>query len=253
MNALPTERFSSRVENYVKYRPHYPKEIVAALADKTGLLPRHVIADIGSGTGFSAQPFLENGNFVYGLEPNQAMREAGEHFLSTYKNFRSIDATAEATRLPDSSVDYIVAGQAFHWFKLDEAYAEFKRILKPGGWVVIVWNDRQTDTSPFLIEYEKLLLEFGTDYNEINHRNIDSKKVQEFYRGEEVIEMHFGNTQVMDYAGLEGRLLSSSYVPNVGDANYQPMLDALRVIFDRHAVDAMIEMRYTTLMYAGQL
>ncbi len=253
MSTLSTERFSSRVKAYLKYRPHYPKEVIYALRERTGLRPNHIIADIGSGTGFSAELFLENGNFVYAIEPNAPMREAGEHYLANFKNFRSMDATAEATTLPDHCVDYIVAGQAFHWFKFDLAYAEFKRILKPGGWIVILWNDRETNTTPFLIDYEALLQEFGTDYNEINHRNIDSKKVGDFFRGASVIEMEFENIQRLDYDGVEGRLLSSSYVPNVGDANYAPMLEELHTIFDRHASNGKIDIRYKTLLYAGHL
>jgi SAM-dependent methyltransferase len=253
MQALSTERFSSRVEAYLKYRPHYPKEAIVALREKTGLRPNHVIADVGSGTGFSAELFLENGNLVYAIEPNKPMREAGERYLVTFKNFRSLDATAEATTLPDRSVDFIVAGQAFHWFNFELAYEEFKRILKPGGWIIILWNDRETDTTPFLMDYEALLQEFGTDYNEINHRNFDSQKVRSFFRGASVIEMEFENNQPFNYDGVEGRLLSSSYVPNVGDAQYQPMLDRLHEIFDRHSKNGRIDMRYKTLLYAGQI
>jgi SAM-dependent methyltransferase len=253
MQALSTERFSSRVEAYVKYRPHYPKEVIDALRAKTGLRPNHVIADVGSGTGFSAELFLENGNFVYAIEPNDPMREAGQHYLATFKNVRSLDATAETTTLPDRSVDYIIAGQAFHWFNFDLAYEEFNRILKPDGWIVILWNDRETDTTQFLIDYEALLQEFGTDYNEINHRNFDSAKVRSFFRGASVIEMEFENIQPFNYEGVEGRLLSSSYVPNVGDAQYAPMIEQLHTIFDRHNKNGRIDMRYKTLLYAGQI
>jgi SAM-dependent methyltransferase len=255
-----TERFSSRVDNYLKYRPHYPKAVITALKERTGLLPRHLVADVGSGTGFSAELFLDNGNFVYGIEPNRAMREAGEKYLTTYKNFRSLDATAESTGLPAASVDYIVAGQAFHWFKPDLAHEEFKRILKPGGWVVLLWNDRQTEATPFLAEYEQLLLEFGTDYTEINHKNVDANRVHEFFRGSEArarlvraIELQFENNQTFDYAGLEGRLLSSSYVPNVGEPNYEPMLARLRALFGRYEENGKVEMGFATLLYAGKL
>jgi SAM-dependent methyltransferase len=259
MMTLSAERFSSRVDDYLKYRPHYPNAVIDALRDRTMLRPSHIVADVGSGTGFSSELFLENGNFVYGIEPNKPMREAGEKYLSTYKNFRSIDATAEATTLEDRSVDYIVAGQAFHWFNFERAYEEFKRILKPGGWLVILWNDRETDTTPFLIDYEALLQEFGTDYNEINHRNIDSKKVQAFFQasppmlGAAVSEMDFENVQTLDYEGAEGRLLSSSYVPNVEDPLYEPMLRQLRELLDKHAEGGRVEMRYRTLLYFGQL
>ena len=250
---LATERFSSRVDNYVKYRPHYPDEVIVALRSMTNLKPRHIIADIGSGTGFSSELLLKNGNFVYGIEPNKEMREAGERYLSTFKNFRSIDGTAEHTSLKDRSVDYILAGQAFHWFNNEETYQEFKRILKPNGWLIILWNDRQVDATPFLIDYEKLLLDFGTDYTEINHRNIDSSKVKEFFRGGEVIEMSFPNIQVMDYAGIEGRLLSSSYVPNSGEEGYDAMLARLREIFNKHQKGGTVDVIYSTLLYAGRL
>jgi len=252
MHTSPTERFTSRVEAYRKYRPHYPKAVIEALRDRTGLRPAHIIADVGSGTGISSEIFLDFGNFVYGIEPNQAMREAQEEYLSTYKNFRSMNGTAEATTLPDRSVDYIVAGQAFHWFDQSRATLEFQRILRRNGWLVILWNDRETDTTPFLRDYESLLQEFGTDYNEINHRNIDSEKIRAFFRGVPVIEMSFDNSQHLDYEGLEGRLCSSSYVPDVENSRYEPMLKNLREIFDHHAVNGTIEMRYQTLLYAGQ-
>jgi SAM-dependent methyltransferase len=250
---LPTERFSSRVDNYVKYRPHYPMEIIPALEKATGLQPHHIMADIGSGTGISAELFLHHGNFVYGVEPNREMREAGERYLATYKNFRSIDGTAEMTTLPDTSINYIVAGQAFHWFNSPATYQEFQRILKPNGWLIILWNDRQTDTTPFLVDYEKLLLEFGTDYTKINHRNIDSAKVREFFHGSNVTEWHFENIQIMDYCGIEGRLLSSSYVPNIGEPGYEEMLARLKAIFDLHQTNGTVDIRYTTLMYVGQI
>ena len=261
-----TERFSSRVEAYLKYRPHYPEEIIPALRKLTGLDPAHVIADIGSGTGFSAELFLRNGNRVYGVEQNEAMRTAGEAYLASYKNFRSVAGTAEATTLPNASIDLILAGQAFHWFKLDEAYREFKRILRPGGWLIILWNDRQTDTTPFLVEYEQLLLEFGTDYTVVNHRNFELRsapdsnithsnreRTREFFHGNPIHELEFENIQRFDLEGAKGRLVSSSYVPESGDSMYEPMLRRLHEIFERHAINGMIEMRYTCLVYAGKL
>jgi SAM-dependent methyltransferase len=258
-----TERFSNRVEHYVKYRPHYPREVLAALEAQAGLRPEHGVADVGSGTGISCELFLGNGNIVYGIEPNKPMREAGEAYLAAYPNFHSIDGTAEATTLPDASVDLIIAGQAFHWFDVARARSEFKRILKSGGWVALFWNDRQTDTTQFLIDYEKLLLEFGTDYVVINHKNAhapdtsisssNGSRVEQFFAPNPVSELHFDNNIWMDYEGLKGRLLSSSYVPAEGDANYEAMLASLEKLFAKYAVNGQIEMRYTTLMYLSQL
>src|SRR4051812_26588364 len=103
----PTRRFSSRVENYVKYRPSYPAEVVELLAAECGLTPTALVADVGSGTGLLAELFLKNGNHVFGVEPNREMREAGERLLGSYANFTSVNGTAEATTLPDRSVDMI--------------------------------------------------------------------------------------------------------------------------------------------------
>ena len=145
-----TRRFSSRVDNYVKYRPSYPPEVVELLAAECGLTPGALVADIGAGTGLLAELFLQNGYRVLGVEPNREMRQAGERLLGDYPHFTSIDGTAEVTTLADKSVDIITAGQAFHWFDREKARAEFARILRPGGWVALVWNERRVDATPFL-------------------------------------------------------------------------------------------------------
>src|SRR4051812_35209407 len=110
------ERFSNRVANYVKYRPGYPPEILEIFRDEMNLTGDSVVADIGSGTGISARVFLENGNPVFGVEPNAAMRAAAKEFLKSFPQFESVEGTAEATNLPDRSVDLVIAAQAFHWF-----------------------------------------------------------------------------------------------------------------------------------------
>ena len=162
-----------------------------------------MIADIGSGTGKLTELFLENGNAVFGVEPNREMREAGERLLKQFPNFTSIDATAEETTLPQSSVDFIVAGQAFHWFDRDRCRKEFARILKPGGWVVLIWNDRKTEATQFLIEYEKLLQTYATDYSKVDHKNIDDDVVSEFF-GYTPMKRKIPSAQQFDFEGLEG-------------------------------------------------
>jgi SAM-dependent methyltransferase len=169
--ANATTRFSDRVADYIKYRPHYPVEIIDLLAANCGLTPESVIADIGCGTGFLAELFLENGNPVIGVEPNREMREAGEAYLADYGRFTSLDGTAEATKLPGHAMDFVLAGQAFHWFDREKTRAEFQRVLKDDGFAVLVWNDRRVDATPFLRDYEELLQTYATDYNEINHKN----------------------------------------------------------------------------------
>jgi SAM-dependent methyltransferase len=247
----PTTRFSSRVENYVRYRPGYPAEIIDLLRDNCGLAGDSVVADIGSGTGKLAELFLKAGCTVFGVEPNKEMREAGERM--DFPNFTSIDGTAEATTLPARSVDFITAGQAFHWFDHAKCREEFLRILKPNGWVVIVWNDRQSDTTPFLADYENLMLEFGTDYKEVNHRRTDKPEVIEKVFGTQPRFKSFYNVQYFDFEGLKGRVLSSSYAPEAGHPKYEGMLAALKRVFENRQKDGRVAFEYDTHVYYGHL
>ena len=248
----PTQRFSSRVENYVRYRPGYPPEVLELLKRECGLTPDSVIADIASGTGILTRMLLENGNRVFGVEPNPDMRKAGEELLSRYPGFASVAGTAEATTLADHSVDIITAAQAAHWFDREKARREFTRILKPGGWVVLLWNERRTDSTPFLRDYEKLLLTHGTDYQDVRHEHTTAA-IAEFFAPSSFEARLFENRQEFDYPALEGRLLSSSYTPQPGHPNYAPMLRELRRIFDAHQVESRVSFEYNTRVYYGRL
>ena len=248
-----TTRFSSRVDDYVKYRPHYPVEILDLFAAKCDVTPEYVIADIGSGTGILTKLFLDNGNPVIGVEPNKEMREAGEEYLAEFARFNSIDGTSESTRLPAKSVDLIVAGQAFHWFDQPKARLEFQRILNDGGWVALLWNDRRVDSTPFLREYEALLQEFGTDYKEINHKNVQDKAVFTAFFGAMPSEAVFDNIQRFDFEGLMGRLNSSSYVPDRADPRHAALMQRAKEIFDAGQVDGKVAFEYDTRVYFGRI
>ena len=248
----PTQRFSSRVDNYTRYRPTYPPAVIELLRDECGLTSSSVVADIASGTGIFTCMLLEDGNRVFGVEPNAEMRRAGEKDLAAYPNFTSVDGTAEATTLAAHSIDIVTAAQAAHWFRLDAARQEFVRILKPGGWAVLLWNQRRTGSTPFLRGYEQLLLTYGTDYQDVRHERT-SDVIDSFFA-----PMPFGSrkleiTQEVDYDGLEGRLLSSSYTPAPGHVNYDPMLRELRRIFAAHEVGGLVSLEYDTLIYWGRL
>jgi ubiquinone/menaquinone biosynthesis C-methylase UbiE len=246
-----TSRFSDRVENYVRYRPGYPPEALHVLKGECGMAPGHVIADVASGTGIWTRMLLENGNHVYGIEPNAEMRQAGEQLLAEFPTFTSVSGTAEATTLPDRSVDFITAAQAAHWFDRALARKEFARILKPDGWLVLLWNERLTDSTPFLRDYEQLLLTYGTDYQEIRHERT-AESVNEFFDPAPFRERVFPMLQEFDYAGLEGRLLSSSYAPGPEHPNHRPMLHDLRRIYDQHADAGRVAFDYKTRIYFGR-
>jgi SAM-dependent methyltransferase len=247
-----TSRFSDRVENYIRYRPGYPPEALQALRRECGLNASHFIADIASGTGIWTRILLENGNRVFAVEPNPDMRQAGERLMADFSKFASVSGSAEGTSLADNSVDFVTAAQAAHWFDRKRARAEFVRILKPGGWLVLLWNERLVDTTPFLRDYEQLLLSFGTDYEDVRHeRTTDA--VNEFFDPMPFEQGTFDMRQEFDYEGLEGRLLSSSYAPGPGHPNHEPMLKELRKIFSAHVQHGQVSFDYKTRVYFGKL
>ena len=248
-----TRRFSNRVEYYIKYRPGYPPELIDFLEEELGFSSSSVIADVGSGTGILSEMFLKNGNTVFGVEPNREMREAAEKLLKEYPGFKSINASAESTTLDPRSVDFVTAGQAFHWFDLQKTRAEFARILKPEGWTVIVWNNRRTGSTPFSTAYENFLWAYGTDYKVVNHRHVKEKDWDQFFGpGGYRIEV-FANAQVFDYESLKGRVLSSSYIPMEGDPKHAPMIAELEKIFREHQTGGTVTFEYDTEMYYGRI
>ena len=247
----PTKRFSSRVENYIKYRPGYPAALIDLFARELGLTPSSIIADIGSGTGISAEMFLRYGNTVYAVEPNREMREAAERLLGPDQHFHSVEGSAEATTLADSSVDFIVVAQAFHWFERNRAREEFCRILKPRGRLVLIWNERRVQ-SAFEIDYEKMLKEYATDYLQVDHRNTTDETLHDFFAANTFKTKLFDYYQDLDHDSLKGRLLSSSYVPLEG-ANHESMMRRFDEIFQKHSVGGRNILSYDTRVFYGTL
>jgi SAM-dependent methyltransferase len=250
----PKERFSSRVDNYIRFRPQYPTAVLDVLRKECGLAATWLVADIGSGPGNLARLFLENGNRVFGVEPNREMREAGERLLSGYPRFTSVAGTAEATLLESASVDLVVAGQAFHWFDRDRSKLEFRRILRAAPWVVLVWNDRRVASTPFLAAYEQILQRYGTDYATVQHRTVVSAGVlTAFYSASGFERATFPNTQLFDFEGLKGRLLSSSYAPEADQPGHAAMLDELSNTFETHQSNGTVAFEYDTTVFFGQI
>ena len=246
----PTKRFSNRVENYLKYRPRYPTEILSLLEKECALTRDSVIADVGSGTGFLSELFLRNGNRVLGIEPNAEMRAAGERLLADYPNFVSVNATAEATTLAEASVDFVTAGQAFHWFDREKTRREFQRILKPDGWVVIVWNTFPTGRSALVKAYDDVLVRYGTDYREVA-KEIEDSGIERFFSSS-CKRARFDFQQTFDWEGFKGRLLSASYAPTADSPDYEPMLADLKRVFDSHQKDGAVVFDYDTVVFYGQ-
>lgn len=246
-----TERFSNRVENYVKYRPHYPKEVLDVFRSEMNLQKTSIIADIGSGTGISTKLFLENGNEVFGVEPNKAMREASQTFLQNFPNFHPVNGTAENTTLKDKSVDIIIAAQAFHWFDSAKTRLEFRRVLREKGFAALIWNERQLDSNDFLREYERFVIKFGTDYKDVRHEKVTKEIIEDFFQTD-FQEKVFQNSQIVDFEGFKGRILSSSYIPTEESPLYEEMIKELKTLFTEYQKNDTIEVRYDTKVYFGQ-
>jgi SAM-dependent methyltransferase len=246
-----TERFSDRVEDYVRYRPDYPRALVDWLH---GLGVKHdwAVADVGAGTGISSKLFLDAGHRVTAVEPNAAMRAAATQWLGGEGRFHAVEGTAEATGLAEASTDVVIAAQAFHWFDQAKVRSEFARILSPRGLVAIFWNTRRLVGTPFLEGYERLLHEYGVDYVSVAERYADDDAMARWfghgYRG----MASFPHGQKLDYDALQGRLMSSSYAPKPGHPNHEPMLAALRSLFDATQDGGTVDFDYDTRVFAGR-
>lgn len=246
----PTSLFSGRVENYIKYRPGYSPALLELLRSKYGLTLESVIADMGSGTGILTEMFLKNGNQVFAVEPNDEMRSAAEKLLGGYPNFTSVATKAEASGLGANSVDFVTAGQAFHWFDRLAARTEFIRILKPEGWVVLAWNSARSDT-PFLQDYDEF---WRTTLKGARGTREDEKDdVAAFFGGKAERILLDGVHQDMDYEQFAGRVLSISMSVQPGEPGHEAFMEKVHQMFERHQVNGQVRLSYDTELVIGQL
>lgn len=249
----PTERFTGRVECYKRFRPGYPQEIVALLRQKCGLSSDAAIADIAAGTGLLAEQFLAAGFTVTAVEPNDEMRTACALLEQHHPKLTCVAGTAEATGLPDSSADLITVAQAMHWFDLDRTHDEFARILKPGGWCAVIYNNRRLSGDPFHEAYEQFLLDFGIDYKAVKEQHVGRRRLAQFFAPNPMYCESLPNAQPLTLDALKGRLLSSSYMPHPGHLRYPDMQAALEQLFAEHAGAGLCTMVHDCLVCWGQL
>ncbi|HWX67750.1 MAG TPA: class I SAM-dependent methyltransferase [Rhodanobacter sp.] len=254
MNELhSTARFSDRVDDYVRYRPDYPRALLDWLQREQGVDADWRVADVGAGTGISSKLFLDAGFRVTAVEPNAPMRAAAERWLQAYESFDAVDGSADATGLPAASVDLITVAQAFHWFDEETTRREFARILRPRGLAAIWWNSRRLTGTRFLEGYETLLQKFGTDYTSVAERYADDARMRDWFGAGFRGSASFDHAQRLDFEALRGRLMSSSYAPQAGHPQHESMLHALRELFDTCAEDGAVSFDYDTRIFAGQL
>ena len=248
----PRKRFSDRVADYIRFRPGYPEALLPVLLPASKGRDAISIADVGSGTGIFTRLLLRQGLTVYGVEPNANMRQAAEEYLADCENFVSIEGDAENTGLADASVDLVTAAQAFHWFDNDASKTEFNRILKPGGRLALIWNQRRLE-QPFQQAYEALLRKLAPEYGKVNHMNLGDHDIARFFQPGQMQVFHFDNYQQFDFNGLAGRLKSSSYCPDENTPEYARLQDELSRLFEAHAVDGRLTFEYDTRLYLGPI
>lgn len=249
----PTERFTGRVESYRRSRPGYPVEVVETLRRECGLSAGAHLADVAAGTGLLTEVLLAAGFAVMAVEPNEEMRAACATLEAQFPNLRIVSGTAEATGLPDASVELITVAQAMHWFDLEKTRAEFARILKPGGWCAVLYNNRRLSGDAFHDGYEALLREFGVDYLAVKGQHMGRQRLAEFFAPEPMQTASFENAQSFDYAGLEGRILSSSYMPQPGQPRFEEMQAAARRLFAGTQQDGAVTMVHECVVCWGCL
>lgn len=248
-----TKRFSDRVQDYVKYRPGYPGEVLNYLMDQCKLTPDCTLADIGAGTGIFTKLLLDRGFSVYAVEPNGPMLQAATDQLSSYKNFRSVNGTAEITGLEENSIDLIVCAQAFHWFDNDASKKEFQRILKKGRYVALIWNKRLKSIDDFSKSYDQLLISKTIEYTQVNHQNISDVNFKIFFKDGSYLLKKFNNVQIFNEEGFIGRAFSSSYVPALSTPEGKVILTALKEIFSRYNSEGKVSFHYETEIYLGKV
>jgi SAM-dependent methyltransferase len=250
------QRFSDRVAYYVRARPRYPAEVLTILRDRIGFSPAYRVADIGSGTGIFTELLLSNGNEVFAVEPNADMRLAAEELIGkSNPKFHSIAGASEATTLAEASVDLVTAAQAFHWFEHPRTREEFQRILKPRGYVVLLWNNRRND-DPFLAGYQQIIDRHSLDHDAVKVRAIDAESeelLRPFFGDNGYQTARLANQQLFDFAGLLDRVHSSSYMPLPGSKQYDAMIGELRAIYDQHQRDGKVAFHYDTNVYYGRI
>jgi SAM-dependent methyltransferase len=250
MTLNSSDRFLGRVDSYAKHRPSYPAAAIDLLAARCGLKPRANVIDLGSGTGILSRLLLERGAQVYGIEPNVEMRRYCAEALAG-RDFHSQEGTAENTRMPDAFFDLLVAGQSFHWFKPEPARTEALRILKPGAWAALLWNERPQGRNAFLDDYEALLRRYAPEYEAVARLRAEEDGIRRFF-GQEPESASFANQQLFDFEGLAGRVQSSSYAPMPDRPEFEPLMAGLRQVFDRYQQEGRVAFPYRTLVYFAQ-
>ena len=233
-----TGKFTGKGAVYAAARPRYAEGLLEYLASKERLEPGALVADVGSGTGIFSEQLLDAGLRVIGVEPNADMRAQAEHALCGRKGYRSVCGTADAMGLPDDSVDCVTAAQAFHWFDAEAFKRECRRVLKPGGFVAIVYNMREVE-SPYMQAFAQLTRRFCPAFKGFSN-GLDEAELPSFFDGPCDVRW-WANPQLLTREAFVARALSSSRALREDDASYLQYLEELNALFDQFAEERQTE------------
>jgi ubiquinone/menaquinone biosynthesis C-methylase UbiE len=246
-----TKRFTGRAFFYSTSRPGYPERILDILRAEVGFDKTFIIADIGSGTGLLSQLFLENGNRVLAVEPNDEMRNFAEESLNKFPKFLSVQGTAEHTGIESASVDLVTVGQALHWFNCEASSSEFTRILKDNGHVCIVYNDRDNEDL-FMKDYDLIVRNYAR--NRASVPSIDDAYLSKFFKNEKYSKFSLPNEQTLDLEGLLGRMTSASYMPSPSDENqFAKLREEVARLFKKYEKLGRVRLLYDTSVILGKI
>ena len=245
------EIFSSKVADYIASRPDYPPSLFEFLRVECNLHPNATVADIGAGTGLLTEGLLAQGCNVVAVEPNAGMRAAADRLLAGRYGYRSTDGAAESIPAAESSVDLITAAQAFHWFEIEAARAEFLRVLRPNGKVALIWNDRVL-SDPLHIALDEIFAHHGGTKRGALVAHEERSDVPKFFGTGVPVEMTWPHEHRLNEAGLVSLVFSRSYMPDRGSALGQDAGQQVRQIFGRFARSGEIIVRYATVAIVGR-
>lgn len=246
-------RFTGRVDSYRRFRPSYPREILDFLRRNCGLTSESKVVDVAAGTGLFSELFLENGNSVIAVEPNDEMRAVCQERQALFPRFTVLNGTAETTGVPSGSADFITVAQAMHWFDLTKSREEFARVLRPNGWCVVAYNERRMGGDTFHDGFEEILIDFGADYHKVQRTHLGEEQLHAFFAPHPLRRRILPNAQLLDLDALVGRIVSSSYMPISGQPRYTEMRQAIEQLFHENQRDGQVHLEYNCAISYGQL
>lgn len=246
--------FIGKAKLYSKYRPNYSDNYFKYLHNNLKINNKSVVADVGAGTGIHTKGLLSITKRIYAIEPDTNMLSECILLLKDYTSVRGINCTAENINLPANSVDYITVAQAFHLFNQKKCIKEFRRILRPNGKLILVWNSKEHNA--LFYDSEKIIKKYCPCYSREIHARTFTKTLYQncFTSGTySFIRFYHDSTELLDKETFIMRTMSASYAITPENINYNSMVNELENVFDFYAYNQHVEVPESTVIYHGNI